>query len=216
MYRMPTNIVPHANKSITVYGSGLIQVVPQVSRITIGIITENTDLSIAQKENAVIQQKLVNNLVNDGILRNNIQTVDYTIFPQYDYIDNNQVFKGYQVKHMLSILVEDFNLTGPIVDLAVQSGANQVTNIEFDVSNRNALYQQALQKAMENALMKAQAIAQTFPSKLDPVPKKVSELPSNNTPIPLAKTQMNQFSTSIEGGQLTVEANLEVVFYLSP
>ena len=219
MYRSPNQVSPsHPNKSITVYGTGIIQMEPQISKATVGIVTENMNLSTAQKENAIIQQRVVQNLLTSGIAKENIQTVEYTIFPQYDYIDNKQVFNGYQVTHMLAIQMDDIPSTGTIVDMAIQSGANRVTNIAFDVINRTEYYQKALQKALKDALQKAYTIANTLQMKLDPTPTKILEIPANNIPMPLtamAKSNVG-FSTNIEAGLLKVEANLEVKFqYLS-
>lgn len=216
MYRtnhvLPTTT---SKNNITVFGHGSIQVEPEISKINIGIVTENDNLTTAQSENATIQQKVVDSLIRSGIDRKDIQTKDYTIYPKYDYIDNKQVFNGYEVSHMLTVQVNDIQQTGKIVDTAIQNGANRITSIEFDVKNHSIHYQKALQKALQDALQKAYTIASTLQINLEPTPTKIVEIPSTNTPTPLAKynsTQVMAATTNIETGQLNIEAKLEVKF----
>ncbi|KAB7670709.1 SIMPL domain-containing protein [Bacillus sp. B1-b2] len=216
MYRANTVVpTPPSKNSITVFGNGSIQVEPELSKVTIGIVTEDDNLTTAQSENAAIQQRVRDSLIRSGIENKDIQTVDYTIYPKYDYIDNKQVFNGYEVTHMLTVQVNNIQQTGSIVDTATQSGANRITSIEFDVINRNVYYQQALQIALQDALQKAITLANTLQINLNQIPTKILEIPPTTNPVPLAKynvTAVNASSTNIEAGQLIIEAKLEVRF----
>ncbi|WP_312096988.1 SIMPL domain-containing protein [Niallia sp.] len=205
-----------ANRKLTVYGSSTLSIEPTICKITLGINTESKDVTTAQQENARIHQQVVKSILNLGIPSTNIQTIDYTIFPQYDYVENKQVFKSYKVTHLLSIVVETIQVAGTVIDTAVQNGANQVTSIHFDVSNRSEHYERALQKAVKDALSKAKAIANALQISIDPVPVKILEIPANSiTPIPLAKMSFGEvggISTNLEPGQLIIEAKVGAKF----
>lgn len=203
-------------RKLTVYGSSTQSVEPTICKITLGINTESRNLTTAQQENASIHQQVVKSILNLGIPSSKIQTIDYTIFPQYDYVDNKQIFKSYKVTHLLSILVESIHLAGTVIDTAVQNGANQVTSIQFDVSNRSEHYEKALQHAVKDSLSKAKAIAETLTITIDPIPVRVLEIsPGSTNPIPLAKMSIGEVggaSTNLEPGQLIMEARVEAKF----
>jgi len=205
-----------SKRSLTVYGNSTLSIEPNICKITLGINTESKNVTTAQQENASTHQQVVTSILGLGVPSANIQTIDYTIFPQYDYVENKQVFKSYKVTHLLSILVETIQLAGTVIDTAVQNGANQVTSIHFDVSNRSDHYEQALQKAIKDSLSKAKAIAETLLITIDPIPVKVLEIPSgSNVPIPLAKVsfaEVGGVSTNLEPGQLMIEAKVEAKF----
>lgn len=143
MYQ-PSSFLP-PKRSLTVYGNSTLSLEPNICKITLGINTESKSVTTAQQENARLHQQVITAILGLGIPSSNIQTIDYTIFPQYDFVENKQVFKSYKVTHLLSILVETIQLAGKVIDTAVQNGANQVMSIHFDVSSRSKHYERALQ-----------------------------------------------------------------------
>jgi uncharacterized protein len=203
-------------RNLTVYGNSTLSIEPNVCKIMLGINTESKNVTTAQQENASIHQQVVTAIQGLGIPSANIQTVDYTIFPLYDYVENKQIFKSYKVTHLLSIIVETIQYAGTVIDTAVQNGANQVTSIQFDVQDRAYYYEQALQKAVIDALSKANAIAKTLHITINPIPLKVVEIPTGSAPpIPLTKMSIGEvggISTSLEAGQLIIEARVELKF----
>lgn len=215
MYQ-PSSFLP-SKRSLTVYGNSTLSLEPNICKITLGINTESKNVTTAQQENTRIHQQVITAILGLGIPSSNIQTIDYTIYPQYDYVDNTQVFKSYKVTHLLSILVETIQLTGTVIDTAVQNGANQVMSIHFDVSNRSEYYERALQGAIKDALSKARAIAETLRITIDPIPVKVMEIPSGSSiPMPLEKmsfAEVGGVSTSLEPGQLIIEAKVKAKFF---
>lgn len=158
-------------------------------------------------------------LMAAGVEEENIQTSDYSVYPQYDYVDGKQEFRGYQVSHMLTVTVEDIEQTGAVIDAAVQSGANRVTNIEFTVSQSYYYYQKALQIALGQALATAQTIANTMNVKLDRKPFRIVEEKGPDVPPvqPYAKTQaLSESAVPIEPGLMEIEARVDVWFPFYP
>ncbi|WP_173917895.1 SIMPL domain-containing protein [Halobacillus sp. Marseille-Q1614] len=196
---------------ITVSGAGKMSAQPDVATVQLGVVTKGKDLTRTQQENARVMTQVIQAVEGTGVPRSNIRTVDYSIQPQYDYIEGQQVFRGYEVRNIVSVTIENINQTGTVIDTAVQNGANQVTNIEFSVQNPEALYQEALSKALKEAYRKAQTIAQTMRMQLDPSPIKVVERKQEGV-VPLAQTAVFSAPTPIEPGQLEVEAFVEVQF----
>ncbi|MBM4762855.1 SIMPL domain-containing protein [Bacillus sp. B15-48] len=204
------------NRTITVYGNYKLSIQPNVAEIRIGVEERAVELHNAQQESARRIQQVIQAVVNMGVAQTNIQTVDYHIYPLYDFIDGSQQFKGYQVTHMLSIAIENINQIGIIIDTAIQHGANRVSNIKFTVSNIEGYYQQALQMAIENAVMKAQTIANAMRVTLHPIPVQIVEQTTKTPPFPhqiyTETGVVAGVATPIEPGQLEIEANIVVKF----
>jgi uncharacterized protein len=217
MYYPRINHNGHVNiRTMKVFGNSKQSIQPNVAEIRLGVEVRDQELSTAQQENARKIQQIIASLVKLGISQANIQTIDYHIYPQYDYVDGSQQFKGYQVTHLLSISIENLPQIGKVIDTAVQNGANRVSNIEFTVIDMETHYQHALKAALQNALIKAQTIANAMGLTLDSVPIKILEQITSLPP-----TQQHVFtdtgvvagvSTSIEPGRLEIKAKVEVTF----
>jgi uncharacterized protein YggE len=200
---------------ITVNGMGKVAAKPNTATLKFGVETNNPELQVAQQSNAKMISQITRTLIQAGVPEHNIQTADYYIFPEYDYVDGKQQFRGYQVTHILSVTVEDISQTGAIIDLAVAQGANRVSNIEFTLKNPEQYYQEALRIALGQALAHAQTIANTLQLNLDQTPVRVIERGiSSVSPIrPTLKTEvMGAASTPIEPGEQEITAKVEAQF----
>ncbi len=200
---------------MTVTGVGSVSAQPNVAKINLGVETQDEELTKAQQDNAQTLNKVIDSLVQMGIPREDIQTVDYFIYPQYDYVDGKQEFRGYQVTHTIQVTIKDLSQTGKVIDTAVQNGANRVSNIEFTIDNPQQYYKRALNRALENAVSKAKTIADQMNLNLDPTPTQiVEELPQGTvTPQTFKQAEaVSSASTQVEPGQIEITARIETKF----
>ncbi|WP_438298071.1 SIMPL domain-containing protein [Sporosarcina sp. FA15] len=198
---------------MTVTGIGSLKLTPDIAQIQLEVSTENKQLNHAQKENAYEMNQVIDSLLKLGIDRENIQTVSYTIVPQYNYIEGEQVFRGYEVTNAITVKITDIDQVGNVIDVAVQNGANRISNIQFKVENEQLDYQKALSLALKNALAKAQIIAETMQLQLDPHPIKiVEELRAEPIAYRTFAAREMTSSTPIEQGQISINATVKVQF----
>ncbi|KGP90109.1 hypothetical protein N780_06880 [Pontibacillus chungwhensis BH030062] len=205
----------NANRFLTVTGIGSVKIEPNVANIKLGVETQDEELTTAQQTNAQTLDQVIDSLIQIGIPKENIQTVDYFIFPQYDYIDGKQQFRGYEVTHLINVTIENLDQTGEVIDTAVANGANRVSNISFTVQDPQSYYQEALASALKNANTKAQTIAQTMNLQMDMTPISIDEQlpPSQATPQTMVKSQaLGATSTPVEPGQLEITARVETKY----
>ena len=198
---------------MTVTGIGDLSVAPDTVYIQLEVRTESQQLSQAQQENAAAMNQVIASLLQLGISRENIKTVSYNVTPQYDYIEGKQVFRGYEVTNAITVKITNIAQVGNVIDVAVQNGANNVSNIRFKVGDEQLHYQQALSLALKNAVEKAQTIAETMQLQLDPTPIKIVEEHRAESVAPrmfVAKEMSG--STPIEQGQIMINATVEVQF----
>ena len=108
-----------------------------------------------------------------GVAPADIQTQNYSLYPQYDYKDNVSSVSGYNANEQLVIKVsgydKDQNRLSQVIAAASKAGANQVNSLTFDASNMNELKQEARVKAIADAKVKSSALADSAGVRLDDI-----------------------------------------------
>jgi len=199
---------------LTVFGEGKVHVEPNLAFITIGIVRENKNLQIAQSENSVASNNVIQALLALGLNQDQIRTVEYRIDNLYDFVDGKQVFRAYEVRHLFEVRIENIDQIGAVVDTAVAQGANTIFNIRFDLSNRSEKYLDALTLALSDAHTKARTIINGLGVVFQPIPIEITETRQGVVPVPYQAFTLEAagVSTPIEPGMLQIEASLIAKF----
>ena len=206
-----TNI--KSGNRLKVFGKGTVSVKPDIAEVVIGVTTEDVQLETAQRENANITQQVVNSIKRMGVLPKYIQTQNYNIRANYDYINGKQVFRGYEVINNLKVVIEDINFAGEIIDTAVKNGANTISGINFMVSDPTMYYYKALSMAVKDAQNKASVIANELKVNLNITPIQINEQDRGIiTPLTVINFKSASGTTPIEAGENIITAELEAVF----
>ncbi|WP_183041171.1 SIMPL domain-containing protein [Salipaludibacillus neizhouensis] len=200
------------SRRMIVTGMSSLSVAPNTASIKLEVITENELLTQAQEENAYVMNRVIQSLLEVGVSRENIQTTAYHIHPMYDYVDGQQVFRAYQVRNGVTVMILNVGQAGTIIDIAVKNGVNSVSDIQFSVANSQQYYQKALSNALQAAVAKAQTMAATLQVTLDPIPIKITEnfKEEPQTFSTFAALEISQ--TPIEPGKIVIEARVEAQF----
>lgn len=198
------------DKTMTLTGQGQINTVPDIAVIRLGVETTGENLADIQAQNAQISQAVINSLRDNGV--SDIKTNRYTIDKRYDYENGIQIDRGYTVRNILEIRLEDMEQVGAVIDDAVANGANVVEFISFEVSDMKAYYQQALNQAVINAMKKAESLALLLGLPVDPVPVHIIE--NSTPPMPFSQRSLGEiaFVTPIEPGNVAIQAFVTVDF----
>ena len=215
---VPVSAVPAQEiRTLRVEGRGSATVQPTIARVQLGVATENRSLTTAQAENATTTTAVINALTRQGIPVQDIATQSYTITAQYDFVEGQQVFRGYRVVNTLVVTIRDINRVGQIIDAAVAAGANFVNDISFTVANPSVYYHQALALAIDDAVAKAMTIGRRLNVTVSPVPLRVIETTFTAAPVEpaLLKTAEAAQTTPILPGQQEITARVEVTFSFS-
>ncbi|CAM4246763.1 SIMPL domain-containing protein [Paenibacillus alkaliterrae] len=197
--------------TIEVLGEGTLAAPPDRAVAVLGAITEGQVLQTVQSENAQIVTNIIEALLELNIPKDKIQTDDFRIEAQYEYIDGQQVFRGYKVTHLLQITIDRIEDIGIVIDTAVSNGANTVAGIQFTMAQPAIYENEVLALAIQNARQKAETIAAALQVNLAAVPSQVQELSRSAEPIPFtASLHMQSAATPVEPGQLTLTATVRV------
>jgi uncharacterized protein YggE len=211
---------------IQVSGSGSVTGTPDRVQISFAVETDNPDVKIAQANNALAMNTVVDALAAAGVPNDQMKTTDYTITPVYQ--DNNNGIlssnvKTYQVTNTLQVTLNDTNMTGQVIDTAVTAGANQVNSIQFMLSDEQAqaLRSQALAKAIANARSDADTAAAALNVTITGTQE--ADISQGYTPVVYSNYDAQSFSstkaaaapTPIQSGDITVSAQVSVTYTIS-
>jgi uncharacterized protein len=210
----------------TVTGNGYasIDVIPDLVKVYFNVETTGKTSAEAGSANAKIVDDLTVGLIKEGFNRDEIQTQNYNINPEYDWINGKQVDKGFRATH--SIVVEmptsESDKIGTAIDAGINAGA-MISYINFELSpeKENQYKADAIKQAAEDARVKAQALAEGVDAELgDRV--SVSEGGFGYTPwraygeVAGASdaTMAKEAATNIQPSEQTVTASVTVVYKL--
>jgi len=198
-------------RTISVSGTGTVQVVPDIALVNFGITVENKDASLtmtglSQKANSVIQS-----LSKIGVKKEDIQTAGISLYPVYSYEKDTgkQTLEGYRANESFSVKGK-IDSAGKILNTVTANGVNEINGIAFDASNRDQLKLDAIKLAMKDARAKADA-------SIDGTGYKINSIKSISieywSPSPVYKSiAAADESLPIEGGTISIQANVSVVF----
>ena len=160
-----------ADRLVNVSASGRIAVVPDIARISAGVMTEADTTREALNRNKAVMVKLIDGLKAAGIAANDIQTSSLTLSARYTQGKEGRpsMVSGYTVSNQVRLTVRDLSRLGNILDQTITLGANQTHGIAFEVSNAETLEDDARKLAMENARRRAQVYATAAGAQLGPV-----------------------------------------------
>jgi uncharacterized protein len=179
-------------RTITVSGSGRVNVVPDTARISLAVERRDPVMRTARDATVKVTRDFLALCSRLGIKESRIQTAGLTMQPEYrwDEKQNQQVFIGYFVQRQLAVEVNDLDRLGELIEGAVDIGVNQVSPPMFDSSKRPELTRQALAAASEDARANAERIAATLGVKLGPVRLVAAGDGFGPPPMPLQRMQM--------------------------
>lgn len=151
-----------SRKTVTVLGEGTVSVIPDTAYATLGIETSGSDAHKAQSRNKTIMNEIINELKTLGVNEKDIQTVNYSIYPEYQWQGTHNILLGYRVSNQVKVKVDDTERAGAILEAATAKGANVVHGIQFSYSGKSEIYKSALEQALKDAEHKAKILTGFF------------------------------------------------------
>ena len=196
-----------AEEGFTVTAVGSVKAVPDRAELSFGVTTEGTTAKEASRANAARMTELIDALKAAGVRSTEIRTQNVSVSRRHS--PTGEQLPGYTAENSVSVKVAS-NRAGAIVDLAVASGATNASGPSFDVSDREALYRDALRAAVREARKKAEAIAGAGGVALGDVTRVVEG--GGEGPTMYLATADRAQATPVEPGQEEIQATLTVTF----
>lgn len=169
-------------KSITVNGTGIVKVKPDICDISFTVQTNNKASDVSQQENIKITENVMTALKNMGIDSENIITSGYTVYPEYYYNEetHTSTITGYNTTNRFTVTTKQIDKAGEIVQTAINAGATRSSGVSFYVEDTNKYYGEALKSAILNASNSGKYIAEALGVNITSV-LSVEEMQSSNS-----------------------------------
>lgn len=201
--------------SITGYGEVITK--PDMAEFSVAIQADRTQAKQAKAAVDKVVETFIASLTKSGMTRKSIVSSHLQLSPQYNYPkDAKPVLNGYRAVREITVTVEQLDKLNTYLDLALQSGVNQVKSINLKVKDESQYKLQARQAAIVDAKQKAQELAKGFDSQLDGVWSIVYR--SNSVrPVMMAKAMVMESRSADQGYQdeeMTISDQVDVIFRL--
>lgn len=159
---------PNLTRSITVSGEGKTYIQADVATVQVTISSEAgpTNLAETQDRNSKTANAVINYAKSQGVKEEDTKTVNYSIYPRYNYSQNGQQFLGYTVRQDIQLKIRDLAKVGAILNGAVTNGANEVSGLQFTVDDPKKPQEDARNQAIADAKAKAEKLASELGVKL--------------------------------------------------
>ena len=156
-----TQAAEKLEKLVTVTGEGTVDAVPDNAVIRIGVSSQGKTARAASDANAREMNAVLAAIKDGGVAERDVQTSSLSLQPQYDPKQTGAAHLiGFRVNNQITVKVRDIGKLAALLDRAIAAGANEMSGIEFKLSNEAKLLDQARIAAIADAHRKAELYAQ--------------------------------------------------------
>lgn len=146
---------------IQVIGEANIEKTPDQTIIQFVIETTGKTPEIAQVENSKISSQVYQELIGQGIGREQFKTIQLSLDPQREYNkDGTNKVVGYKMTHQISLRLDGTDKAGSMVTSLIASGVTQIYSVKFGLKDEKLAQCEALAAAVKDAQSKAVALAE--------------------------------------------------------
>jgi len=194
---------------------------PDRAQIHIGVVTQGPTAEAASGLNAKTQAGVLAQIKKELGNAADIKTVSFSVVPSYRYPkDGNPIISGYTATNVLQVHIDDMSRVGKIIDIASQSGANQIQRLRFMLKDQQAPELAALREASVRAKAKVDAIASALGLKVIRIlsVEEASEAvrPFQERTLALAEAAPRGAPTPIEPGDIEIRAQVTLLAEVAP
>jgi uncharacterized protein YggE len=197
-----------ATDTVSVTGTGSVDAVPDRAEVSAGVETRAATAKASLTANAAAMQKVIAALRANGGKDVTTQTVSLSTA-----FDQNGQPNGFVASNVASAGTS-LDGAGALIDAAVAAGANTVYGPTLSRSDADALYRQALAKAVDDAKARAEILAKAAGRSLG----RVTAIAESGSapPVPYAaKASAAQDSTPVVSGSEETTASVSITFELT-
>lgn len=156
--------------TIDVSGTGEVFAIPNIASESFTVQQKAATVNAAQKTVSAKVNEAMTFLKSSGIEEKDIQTSDYSAYPEYTYptpcadrgctaVNTTPKLVGYTVTQTITVKVRDTEKAGAVIDGLGSIGVTGLSGPTFTVDDMDTVNAQARKMAIEDAEEKAQILA---------------------------------------------------------
>jgi hypothetical protein len=157
---LSANAAEKLDRLVTVTGEATVAATPDAAVIRIGVSSQGRTARTASDANAKDMTAVLAAINDSGIAERDVQTSWLSLQPQYDPNKTGAArLLGFQVNNQVTVKIRDIGKLPAVLDRAIAAGANEMSGIEFVVSEQPKLLDKARAEAIADARRKAELYA---------------------------------------------------------
>lgn len=203
---------------LDVVAVGEVTRVPDVARISAGVVTQAPTAVAALSANSARINRVLAALRRAGVAERDVQTSSVSLNPNYRYAENQPpVLTGYGASNQVSIRFRDIARSGAILDALVGEGANQISGPSLEIDKPEPALDEARALAVRTARARAEVYARAAGLRVVRIVS-ISESGGDFRPPPppmyAAQGRMADAETKIVPGEQALSVTVSVSFEL--
>jgi uncharacterized protein YggE len=203
-----------ADKLVTVTGEATVAIAPDAAVIRIGVNSQGKTAREASDANAKQMTAVLAAIKDAGVADRDVQTSRLSLQPQYDPNKGDTArLLGFQVTNQLTVRIHDIDKLPNFLDRAIAAGANEMSGIEFVVSEQSKLLDQARDDAVADGRRKAELYATAAGARIGQV---LTIVEDGSSPPPRPMQAMRAAGVPIAPGEQTMRASVTITYALIP
>jgi len=206
---------PAPQKVIVTSGEARVKRAPDRAFVTIAAQSRSRTPVEAQQQNNDVMNAVLDKLKAAGIPAEAIQTVGYSLQPEFDYSNGKQTLRDYLASNQVQVRVDALGKLGDIMGAVVGSGATNVSGVRFDLKDREAAEAEALRLAVRDARRRADAAAAGAGVEIAGVVRIDDQRePAASMPMPMARMSsmseqvIVQNAVPLESGEIEIRSTV--------
>lgn len=202
---------------VNVNGEGKIKVAPDQASITVSVESKGSKAADVKKENDTKIDAVLKYIKKMNIAPQDFQTQRVYLNDEYDYQKKKH---NYVATQTITILLKDLSKYDEMMEGLVDTGINNISNIEFKTSKLETLKTEARKLAVKNAKVKAEDLVSVLGQKAG---KAFSMTDNSSVDYPQPRYEMKMMNVAADAmggnqtlavGEIEITSNVSVSFYL--
>ena len=198
-----------------VSGHGTLSVLPDMAHVSLTIEKTDKDLASARADVERRAAQVIAAAKKLGIPARDIDATNISVWPEYRWQNNNQIFMGQHVDRRIQITLRQLPQYADLVSALIKAGVNNVGSTTLERGDMPQLRQQVLANAVDDAHKRALVLAAAAGVELGSV-YSITENPGfSPRPLVMAGRAANTSNgADYEPGSLDVTADVSIVYLL--
>lgn len=197
--------------TVSFSGEGKVVAKPDIAKVQLSVVTDALTSKAAQNDNSKKSKTITDYLKKQNIDDKDIKTTGYNIYPQFG---GQPTITGYQVNQSMEVKIRDLDKVSDILDGVVTAGANQVSQLSFEIDNPEALKAEAGKKAIEDAKKKAHELENQVGISLGKIVNFSENTGGYPVPYMLEAKSIGGGGPSIPTGENEITVNISLTYQI--
>jgi len=206
---------PHRQISVT--GEGQVETAPDMATITLGVTNEAKDAGDAMAATSAAVAQMLDRLDSLGIAPRDRQTRSLSLNPIWSNRSGASSgpakITGFVASNAVLVRVRDLENLGHIMDAVIAGGANDFNGLQFSVQDPKPLMNSARQRAVADAIAKAQLLTSAAGVTLGSVLTMAEQ--GGGRPVQMDMAAARSGGTPIAAGEVSIRASVSMVFAIA-